>query len=111
MQQFAAVVLRGRSLASAWRRAAGSGPPTRGDSVEHRACGVLEDPCHVGEEPRTLLAVDQSVVERQCKGRNVARLDLALVDPRLLADRPKAQDRRLARVDDCLLYTSPSPRD
>src|SRR4051794_29672047 len=101
------------SLLSAMRRtpvATGNG----GDGgTRERAAGaaseqgeprVAEHLGHVGEELRTLLPVDQPVIEREPELRDPARLDPLLRsrtdDPRHPAHRPEGEDARLPRVQD-----------
>src|SRR5665648_436594 len=61
---------------------------------------LLEHGRDVGQHARPQPAVHQPVVEGQRQLRHVALADLALVHPRLLADRTERQDRRLAGVED-----------
>src|SRR5690606_10298473 len=61
---------------------------------------LLEDGCHVGDEPAHAVAVDDPVVERPGHRRHPARAHLAVDDPRLLADRAERDDAGLAGVDD-----------
>src|SRR5690606_4537782 len=54
----------------------------------------------VGEDSRAEAAVDEAVVDTQRELGHLTGLDLALVDPRLLAHGTEGEDRGLARVQD-----------
>src|SRR5690606_30845993 len=66
----------------------------------HELGGVFEDLGDVGEDARTEAAVDEAVVDTQRELGHLTGLDLALVDPGLLAHGTEGEDRGLARVQD-----------
>src|SRR5690606_24314745 len=61
---------------------------------------VVHDPRDIREHARAQLAVHEAVVEAQRELGDPADRQLALVDPRHLADGAEGEDRRLARVED-----------
>ena len=89
-------------------------PPA--SAQQHRASGLSQDVGDVDHEPRTLFAVDQSVVEREGESHHVAQRDLAAVLPRLATDGPEREDAGLAGVGGLLrtgflLYNTPEEVD
>src|SRR5690606_8388728 len=71
--------------------------PGRGSGPDHELGGVFQDLRDVGEDARTEPAVDEAVVDAQGKLGHLTGLDLALVDPGLLAHGTEGEDRGLAR--------------
>src|SRR5215207_9987811 len=71
-----------------------------GSTPDQRLGRVLQDGGDVGQEARSLLTVDEAVVERERERRDPARPHLAPVHPRLLTYHTERHDRRLPRRQD-----------